>query len=44
MSQSKDLFNISDFAKDLLMQMRFGNDENAKALDIGQVCLFASSV
>lgn len=37
MSQSKDLFNISDFAKDLLMQLRFGNDENAEALNIGQV-------
>lgn len=44
LSRSKDLFNISDFAKDLLLQMKFGNDENVKALNIGQVCSFTSSV
>jgi hypothetical protein len=38
------MFNISDFAKDLLLQMKFGNDENVKALNIGQVCSFTSSV
>ncbi|KAI1329427.1 hypothetical protein F5Y16DRAFT_417831 [Xylariaceae sp. FL0255] len=37
MSQSKDTFNIADFAKDLLLQMRFGNDENVQSLDIGKV-------
>lgn len=37
MSQTKDLFNISDFAKDLLLQMKFGNDENVESLNIGQV-------
>ncbi|KAJ4396980.1 hypothetical protein N0V93_001204 [Gnomoniopsis smithogilvyi] len=37
MSQTKDAFNISDFAKDLLVQMRFGNDEQVRALNIGQV-------
>lgn len=37
MSQTKDVFNISDFAKDLLVQMKFGNDEQVRALDIGQV-------
>lgn len=36
-SQSGDIFNISDFAKDLLLQMKFGNDANVKSLNIGQV-------
>lgn len=39
MSQQKDLFNISDFAKDLLLQMKTGHDENVASLNIGQVCL-----
>ncbi|KAI7773485.1 hypothetical protein LA080_010575 [Diaporthe eres] len=33
---SGDIFNISDFAKDLLLQMKFGNDANVKSLNIGQ--------
>lgn len=37
MSQAKDIFNISDFAKDLLLQMKFANDENVKSLNIGHV-------
>lgn len=36
-SQSGDIFNISDFAKDLLLQMKFGNDANVKSLNIGRV-------
>jgi hypothetical protein len=39
MSPSRDTFNISDFAKDLLLQMRFGTDSNVKSLDIGEVRL-----
>lgn len=39
MSQTKDAFNISDFAKDLLVQMRFGNDDQIRALDIGHVSI-----
>lgn len=37
-SATKDVFSISDFAKDLLLQMKFGNDEQVRSLDIGQVC------
>lgn len=37
MSQTKDNLNISDFAKDLLLQMKFGNDENVNSLGIGEV-------
>ncbi|TLD26571.1 hypothetical protein PspLS_05202 [Pyricularia sp. CBS 133598] len=36
MAQSGDIFNISDFAKDLLLQMKFGADGN-KHLEIGKV-------
>jgi hypothetical protein len=39
MSQTRDTFNVSDFAKDLLMQMKFGTDANVKSLDIGKVPL-----
>lgn len=37
MSQSGDVFNISDFAKDLLSQLKFGTDETGTALDMGKV-------
>ncbi len=37
MSQTKDLFNISDFAKDLLLQLKVGMDENVVSLEIGKV-------
>lgn len=37
MSQTKDTLNISDFARDLLLQMKFGNDENVNSLGIGEV-------
>ncbi|KAF3010451.1 hypothetical protein E8E14_002400 [Neopestalotiopsis sp. 37M] len=37
MSQKGDVFNISDFAKDLLLQMKFGLDANVQALEIGKV-------
>lgn len=37
MSQNRDTFNISDFAKDLLMHMKFGTDTNVKSLNIGKV-------
>lgn len=37
MSQNKDTFNVSDFAKDLLLQMKFGSDENVNSLGIGEV-------
>lgn len=40
MSQGSDTFNISDFAKDLLLQMKFGADKNAKALELGQASSF----
>ncbi|KAH9905313.1 hypothetical protein F4778DRAFT_779657 [Xylariomycetidae sp. FL2044] len=36
-SPTKDIFNISDFAKDLLFQMKFCKDENLDSLDIGRV-------
>lgn len=37
-SPTKDIFSISDFAKDLLLQMKFGNDHQVQSLKIGQVC------
>ncbi|KAH8891099.1 hypothetical protein GQ53DRAFT_823737 [Thozetella sp. PMI_491] len=37
MSQTKDTFNISDFAKDLLLQLKFGNDSSVNSLNLGQV-------
>ncbi|KAI0156467.1 hypothetical protein GGR57DRAFT_82780 [Xylariaceae sp. FL1272] len=37
MSQKGDLFNITDFAKDLLLQMKFGSDSNVRTFDIGKV-------
>lgn len=37
LSPAKDLFNISDFAKDLLVQLKFGSDESAESLNMGQV-------
>lgn len=37
MSQQKDIFNISDFAKDLLLRLKTGYDENLKSLHIGDV-------
>lgn len=43
MSQKGDVFNISDFAKDLLLQMKFGSDANVQALDIGKVGLMVDS-
>lgn len=36
LSQTVDIFNISDFAKDLLLQVNFGSDEN-KRLEVGKV-------
>lgn len=36
-SGDKDVFNISDFAKDLLLQMKFANSEEGEALNIGKV-------
>lgn len=37
LSPAKDLFNIPDFAKDLLVQLKFGSDESAQSLNMGQV-------
>lgn len=37
LSPAKDLFTISDFAKDLLVQLKFGSDESAQSLNMGQV-------
>lgn len=39
MSPNKDTFNVSDFAKELLMQMKFGNDADVKSLNIGKLPL-----
>jgi len=39
MSPNKDTFNISDFAKDLRMQMKFGNDSDVQSLKIGKLPL-----
>lgn len=38
-SAGRDIFNIADFAKDLLFGMKFGVDENANELEVGKVCL-----
>ena len=35
-SGGKDVFNISDFAKDLLLQMKFANSEGGESLNIGK--------
>jgi hypothetical protein len=35
-----NIFNISDFAKELLFGMKFGMDKKSKALGVGQVCLY----
>jgi len=37
LSQTKDIFNVTDFAKELLVQMRFGNDANVQSLNMGRV-------
>ncbi len=38
-SAGRDIFNIADFAKDLLFGMKFGVDEDAKELQVGKVRL-----
>jgi len=38
-SAGRDVFNIADFAKDLLFGMKFGVDESAKELEVGKVRL-----
>ena len=40
-SQDKDILNISDFAKDLLMKMKFAVNEQVKPLNIGLVSMSA---
>jgi hypothetical protein len=35
-----NIFNISDFAKELLFGMKFGMDKQSKLLGVGQVSLF----
>lgn len=37
LSQDRTTFNISDFAKDLLLQMKFGTDSDTQSLGIGEV-------
>ena len=37
------VLNISDFAKDLLYEMRFGRDDNLEDLGIGKVTYLASA-
>ena len=37
LSQDRNTFNISDFAKDLLLQMKFGTDSDTQSLGIGEV-------
>ena len=41
-SAGRNIFNIGDFAKDLLFGMKFGLDENAKELGVGKVRLHAT--
>ena len=41
-SARRDIFNIADFAKDLLFDMKFGVDENAKELQVGKVRLYVT--
>ena len=36
----KNIFNISDFAKELLFGMKFGMDKQSKVLGVGQVSSF----
>lgn len=36
-SPDTDLFNIAEFANDLLLQMKVGNDQNVNSLEMGKV-------
>ena len=37
MSRRGEILNMSDFAQDLLMQMRFGSGADGRSLEMGQV-------